>query len=333
MPKALVAGGAGYIGSVTTQTFLEEGWDVVVMDDLSQGHREAVPREVPLALGDIRDHAFVDDTLRREQPDCILHFAALAAVGESFDRTLDYFDTNIAGTLSLVQAAINADVRNVVFSSSCTVYGVPIAVPITEEEPTKDPISPYGQTKYTCEQLLKWLTQTTPLSCFSLRYFNAAGAWQQLGEDHHPEFHLIPLVIQAALGRRPDIKVYGNDYPTPDGTCIRDYIHVRDLAAAHVSAARQLVTSRGPGFFDVVNLGTGSGSSVMDVISAVAHASRTPVPHQIVPRRPGDPPQLVASNHKARSVLGWTPQHSSLEEVVETALRWHIDHPRGYGKD
>ncbi len=332
MPKALVAGGAGYIGSVTTQTFLEEGWDVVVLDDYSQGHEEAVPGNAPIAQGDIRDLAFVHSVLCQEQPDCILHFAALAAVGESFDRTLDYFDTNVAGTLSLVQAAINAGVRNIVFSSSCTVYGVPITVPITEDEPTKDPISPYGQTKYTCEQLLRWLTRTTPLSCFSLRYFNAAGAWHNLGEDHHPEFHLIPLVIQAALGRRPDIEVYGDDYPTPDGTCIRDYIHVRDLAIAHVAAARQLVRSREPGCFDVVNLGTGTGSSVLEVISAVARASGTPVPRKIVPRRPGDPAQLVASNEKARSIFGWTPRHSSLDEVVETALKWHREHPNGYSR-
>lgn len=329
MPKAVIVGGAGYIGSVTAHLFLEANWEVTILDDLSLGHRSAVSPKSRLAVLDIRDTKAVTELLADVVPDCVLHFAALAAVGESFRETSRYFDVNISGTLSLLRAVEAVKVRNFVFSSSCTVYGIPESVPINEDEPIKQPISPYGQTKMTGEQVLAWSTRNTPLSAICLRYFNAAGAWHELGEDHLPETHLIPLVIAASQGTRPPVGIFGTDYGTPDGTCIRDYIHVRDLARAHLAAAERLIQGA-ESSFDAINLGTGQGSSVLEVIQAVGRCAGNPVPTTTQPRREGDPPILVAANDKARDKLNWNPTHSSLDEIVQSAWEWHTTHPHGY---
>jgi len=267
-------------------------------------------------------------------PECVLHFAALAYVGESFDRSADYFDVNVGGTASLLAAMAGAGVGRLVFSSSCTVYGIPESVPIAEDAWVRPAESPYGETKQMCEAMLRWQAGTTRLSFAALRYFNAAGAWGTHGEDHRPETHLIPLVMEAARGARKGkesegVKIFGRDYPTEDGTCVRDYVHILDLARAHAAACEKLL--RAPaGTALTVNLGSGRGSSVLDVIRAVEHVSGRKVPYEFTERRPGDPPELVAANGRAAEVLGWKPEHSSLEEVVRTAWEWREKHPAGY---
>jgi len=332
MPSALVTGGAGYIGSVTAQVLLERGWNVTVLDDLSAGHRAALPVGAQFAQGQIGDRSVLRAALAAAAPDCVLHFAALTYVGQSFERAHDYFAVNIGGTSMLLSELVKSGIRNVVFSSSCTVYGEPDAVPIDESAPVKPAVSPYGQSKQTCESMLSWLAATGKLSCASLRYFNAAGSTGRLGEDHRPETHLIPLVIDATLGRAPELRIFGNDYPTRDGTCIRDYVHVQDLAEAHVSAAELLCGPRTPtGTAHIVNLGTGTGSTNLEVIQAVEAVSGKRVPHHFAPRRPGDAPALVAANAHARSLLAWNPSFTDIESIVETAWRWRVDHPNGYG--
>lgn len=329
MQSVLVVGGAGYIGSVTANLLVEEGWDVTVLDNLDRGHVSAVPGGANFVEGDIRDRERLATVLSSLSPDCVVHFAALAYVGESFEQTESYLDVNIGGTASLLAAMKECGVGNIVFSSSCTVYGVPHTLPISEDEPVKPPISPYGFTKQACEQMLEWAGKTSQLSYAALRYFNAAGAWKHYGEDHMPETHLIPLVLEAALGRREKIVVFGNDYPTPDGTCIRDYVHVRDLAYAHVCACDHLIGSK-PGTSLTVNLGCGQGHSVLEVIDCVQRITGLPVPYEISARRPGDPPELVAANQQALRLLGWTPSHSSLDEIVESTFLWRTKHPDGY---
>jgi UDP-glucose-4-epimerase GalE len=329
MPSVLITGGAGYIGSVSALAFLEAGWDTFILDDLSRGHRAAVPPGARLYPGDICDRQDVRLALQLAEPDCVLHCAALAYVGESFDRPQDYFRINIGGTANLLAAMVDNGVERIVFSSSCTVYGEPLSLPIDENEPVKPPVSPYGQSKQACEQMLDWMVQTNGLSTAALRYFNAAGAWSDFGEDHRPETHLIPIAIDAALGNRGPLEIYGNDYSTPDGTCIRDYIHIYDLAQAHLLAADHLL-AHPKGTSLHCNLGTGQGHSIMQVIDTVTRITGKPVPHTIVPRRPGDAPKLVAANNKATQVLGWTPQHSDLNTIITHAHNWRLTHSNGY---
>lgn len=321
MEKAvLVAGGAGYIGSHTCKALAEHGFTPVTLDNLVYGHRDAV-RWGPWVEGDVADVRLVEQTLREHRIDAIVHFAAFAYVGESMQQPEKYFHNNVVNTLRLLHTALGSGVRHVVFSSTCAVYGVPEAIPIREEQP-KNPVNPYGESKLFVERALHWLGTAHGLRWMALRYFNAAGADPdgELGERHEPETHLVPLVLQAALGRRSSVEIFGTDYPTPDGTAIRDYIHVTDLAEAHVRALEHLISD---GESMALNLGTGKGSSVRDVIAAAERCAERPVPVREAARRAGDPPLLVADPTRAREVLDWTPHYSRLEQIVATAWRFH----------
>ncbi len=315
----LVTGGAGYIGSHTCKALAQAGYLPISYDNLSRGFRDAV-RYGPLVVGDIADRATLDAALAEHKPVAILHFAAVAYVGESMADPLLYYRNNTAGALSLIEAALAAGIDKLVFSSTCATYGVPKTLPIDEDTP-QIPINPYGRSKRMVEQMLQDIGAVTPLRSVALRYFNACGTdpGGEIGENHDPETHLLPLAINAALGLGPALQVFGNDYPTPDGTCIRDYIHVTDLADAHLRALTYLEKG---GATTAINLGTGSGFSIREILTAVERVLGTPVPHTISPRRPGDPPSLVALADKARDVLGWEPKHSDIETVVKTAAAW-----------
>jgi UDP-arabinose 4-epimerase len=315
----LVTGGAGYVGSHTAKVLARAGYRVVVYDNLSRGYREAV-RWGPFEEGDLHDTQRVQEVLRRHQIGAVLHFAALAYVGESMQQPELYFHNNVVGTLSLLNAMRAAEVRKLVFSSTCAVYGTPQTVPIEESNP-KAPENPYGESKLVVEQALGWEGACHGLQWVALRYFNAAGcdADGEIGEDHSPETHLIPSLLEAALGRRPACPIFGDDYPTPDGTCIRDYVHVTDLGAAHVLALNYLEQG---GASTQVNLGTGHGYSVKQILAAAEQAAGRPIPIVQQPRRPGDPPKLVAAAGKAQTMLGWKPEHSSIENILATAWRW-----------
>jgi UDP-glucose-4-epimerase GalE len=324
--RVLVTGGAGYIGSHAVRELREAGHEVVVLDDLSIGHRESLPAEVALVVGDLGDA----ETLRRALAgvDAVMHFAALAYVGESVRDPASYYRTNVVKALTLLWAMAEAGVRRFIFSSTCATYGNPRHVPMDEEHPT-DPINPYGASKRAFERALQDHAGAGLVRVISLRYFNAAGCHPDgsLGEDHDPETHLLPLAIDAALGRGPALTVFGDDYDTPDGTCIRDYVHVCDLARAHVLALSAIDEGEA---FRVLNLGTEQGSSVREVVDAVARVSGRAVPARSGPRRPGDPPRLVASAARAREALGFEARFASLEAIVESAYRWRHDHPGGY---
>ncbi len=316
----LVAGGAGYIGSHTCKALAAAGFLPVTFDNLATGHREFV-RWGPLEVGDIRDPVRLSEALAAHRPAGIVHFAAHCYVGDSVTEPAKYYDNNVAGSICLLNAVREAGIAALVFSSSCAVYGVPDTLPISETVP-KNPINPYGRTKLMIEQAMEDYSRAYDLRFMALRYFNAAGADDdgEIGERHDPETHLIPRAVLAALGADITFGLYGDDYPTPDGTAIRDYIHVGDLADAHVRALRYLLDG---GASDAVNLGTGIGASIRDVIRAVAAELDTPVPHVVEPRRPGDPPELVARPLKARDVLGFSPIRSSLKTIVRSACRWH----------
>ncbi len=324
--RALVAGGAGYIGSHAVRALLEAGHEVRVLDDLSAGHRAAVPAGVPLFEADIADRDAVSRAL--EGCDAVLHFAALLSVGGSVRDPLAYWRNNVAKAIALIDAMDAAGVRRFVFSSTCATFGVPVRVPMDEDHP-QAPINPYGASKLALERALRDLAAAGVLRAVALRYFNASGAHEDgsLGEDHAHEEHLIPLAIDAALGRRPPLTVFGEDYDTPDGTCIRDYIHVQDLAVAHVQALEAL--ERGDAF-QAYNLGTGRGHSVREVVDCVGRVLGTPVPHSVGPRRAGDPPRLVAAAERARATFGFAPRFTDLGAIVDTAARWRRDHPQGY---
>jgi UDP-glucose-4-epimerase GalE len=324
--KALVTGGAGYIGSHAVREFRDAGHQVVVLDDLSAGHRKAVPEGVELVEGSLADASALRKAMAGA--DVVVHFAGLLNVGESVREPLKYWRVNVQQGVALLEAMAEAKVGKFIFSSTCATYGVPQTVPIDESHP-QEPINPYGQSKRAFERALRDLADAGVLRAVALRYFNAAGCHLDgsLGEDHHPEIHLIPLAIDAALGRRPELTVFGDDYETPDGTCIRDYIHVQDLALAHVLALQAL---EGGDPYRYYNLGTQTGHSVREVIAAVERVAGRKVPHTIGPRRPGDPPRLVASAAKIRSELGFRLRHPGLEAIVETAVRWRRDHPNGY---
>jgi UDP-glucose 4-epimerase len=323
--RVLVAGGAGYIGSVTVEQLVLAGHAVVVVDNLRQGHRAAVHPAAAFVQADLRDAATLAAALREYQVEAIMHFAAASLVGESMRRPELYFGTNVAGTLALLDAALAAGVRRIVFSSTAAVYGVPEAVPIPEDAPLQ-PINPYGESKLMVERILGWYDRIHGLRSACLRYFNAAGASAAYGEDHRPETHLIPVILQVALGRRDHCSLFGTDYDTPDGTCIRDYVHVVDLAQAHILALDALAERSA-----VYNLGSSHGYSNREILDACRRVTGHPIPVVEAPRRPGDPPRLVADSARIRAELGWRPRYTDLDEIVATAWRWHQAHPDGYG--
>ena len=326
MGAVLVTGGAGYIGSHAVKALREAGHTVVVVDSLVAGHRQAV-LGAPLVEADIADTQTVRDTIRRYQVTAVMHFAALLSVGESMKVPARYYANNVTKTLALLDTMVTESVRHLVFSSTAAVYGEPRETPIREDHPTH-PINPYGETKLAVERALSHYERAYGLRSMRLRYFNAAGADPdgELGEDHDPEEHLIPRALKVAAGG-PGLEIYGDDYPTKDGTCERDYVHVSDLAAAHRLALTAL-ESGAPS--SVYNLGNGHPYSVRDVVAAVERVTGARVSHRQVARRPGDPAVLLASHQRARAELGWRPQHEELEVIVETAWRWHRDQPRGY---
>lgn len=327
--NVLVTGGAGYIGSHTTLALKEAGHSVVVFDDLSTGHREAAG-DFPLIVGSVTDREALSDAMKRFEIDAVMHFAAKSLVGESMENPAKYYENNVAGGVALLEAVRACGVKHLIFSSTAAVYGEPERTPIDEEHPLR-PTSVYGRTKLVFEQMLADYASVYPLRYTALRYFNAAGADEsgKIGEDHRPETHLIPIVIQAALGQREAVSVFGADYPTPDGTCIRDYIHVSDLASAHVLALERLAAGGSSGAY---NLGNGNGFSVLEVIETVRRVSGRPIAVREAARRSGDPAVLVASSEKARRELGWAPRLASLEEIVRTAWEWHRRHPDGFGQ-
>jgi UDP-arabinose 4-epimerase len=318
--KILVTGGAGYIGSHTCKVLQSAGHTPIVFDDLSQGHEWAV-KWGPLEKGSLTDPARLAEVFALHDVDAVVHFAASALVGESMSHPGKYFRNNTLGTFNLLEAMRAADVGTIVFSSTCATYGNPARVPIDESHP-QAPVNPYGESKLMVEKMLRWYGESHDLKWIALRYFNAAGADPdgEIGEDHDPESHIIPLVIGGTLGTRPPVKVFGTDYATPDGTAVRDYIHVMDLADAHLRALDALAggTPSQP-----VNLGTGHGHSVREVIEAVSAVSGRPVPFETAPRRAGDPPELVADPTRAHAVLGWRPRYAALQTIVEHAWRWH----------
>lgn len=330
--RILVTGGAGYVGAASVERLLAAGHAVVVLDDLSTGHRAALPAGCRLEVGTYTDETSVATLLRRERIEAVLHCAARSLVGESIANPARYYRDNVAGGIALLEACRRAGVGRFVLSSTAAVYGIPDAVPITEDAPLR-PINPYGETKRTLETALAWYGRAYGLRSAVLRYFNVAGATERVGEWHDPETHLIPTVLAAARGRLPEVVVFGTDYPTPDGTCIRDYIHVADLAEAHL-AALEATDPEDPRTAEplVCNLGTARGYSVREVLAAAEAIVGRPIPSRLGPRRPGDPPILVASNERAAQVLDWRPARSSLEELIGSAWRWLEAHPSGYAE-
>ncbi|MGG4034345.1 UDP-glucose 4-epimerase GalE [Paenibacillus cisolokensis] len=323
----LVTGGAGYIGSHAVAALLERGEDVVVLDNLEQGHREAVLGG-KLYVGDLRDRDVVDQVFGENEIDAVIHFAANSLVGESMKDPGKYYHNNVYGTLCLLEGMNRHGVKRIVFSSTAATYGEPERVPIDELDRTL-PTNAYGETKLAMEKMMKWFDIAHGIKYVSLRYFNAAGAHEsgRIGEDHNPETHLVPIVLQAAAGKRPHISVFGDDYDTPDGTCIRDYIHVSDLADAHVLAVERL---RGGGDSAVYNLGSGNGFSVKQVIEIARNVTGRDIKVVTEPRRAGDPAVLVASSARARRELGWQPKRERLEDIIRSAWQWHQAHPNGY---
>ena len=324
----LLTGGAGYVGSHAAWVLARGGHDVWAYDNLSYGHRAAAPAG-KLVEGDLMDGPKLVEVMPSRRIEAVMHFAAFAYVGESVTDPAKYYQNNVVGTLSLLDAMRTAGVRKLVFSSTCATYGVPDVVPITETE-KQSPINPYGYTKLVMERAMADYAQAYGLGYAALRYFNASGAASDgsIGEDHDPETHLIPLVLDVALGKRPEVLVFGDDYPTPDGTCIRDYIHVEDLAEAHILALEKIV----PGEGLKLNLGTGHGASVQEVIDACREVTGHPIPARIVERRAGDPPMLVADASLAQKTLGWKPKFVGIKPIVESAWAWHKAHPNGYGE-
>lgn len=319
----LVTGGAGYIGSHSVLTLQKAGYEVIVLDNLVYGHQDLVEKvlKVKLIVGSTCDRALLQEIFANHQIDAVMHFAAYAYVGESVTQPAKYYDNNVVGTLTLLEAMLEANINKFVFSSTCATYGVPDAVPITEDQ-SQNPINPYGATKLMVERILHDFNQAYDFRSVCLRYFNAAGADPEgnLGEDHNPETHLIPLVLQTALGHRESVSIFGTDYDTPDGSCIRDYIHVLDIAQAHILALKYLIDH---GATDVFNLGNGSGFSVKEVIETARKITGKEIKAELSDRRPGDPPSLVGSSAKAKKILGWQPAYSNLDDIISHAWQWH----------
>jgi UDP-glucose 4-epimerase len=323
MKTILVTGGAGYIGSICVEQLLDQGYKVAVFDNLSEGHRKAVDPRAEFFQGNLKDRTVIRHAIGEVKPDAIMHFAANALVGESMENPSKYFRNNVTNGINLLDMAVENDVKKFVFSSTCATFGIPERVPLDETLP-QNPINPYGESKLLFEKILRWYHECHGLSYVALRYFNAAGASEKFGEDHRVETHLIPNVLKVALGQRESVDILGTDYPTSDGTCIRDYIHVLDLAQAHILALKSEKSER-------YNLGTGGGTSVKEVIAACREITGKDIKAVEKPRRPGDPPRLVAASDKIKAGLGWEPKFQDIRTIVESAWRWHVKNPRGYG--
>lgn len=320
--RVLVTGGAGYIGSVCVEELLNRGHSVTVLDNLSEGHRGAVDKRATFIEGDLADRPLVAKALKESGAEAVMHFAANALVAESMSNPAKYFRNNVANGLNLLDASVEAGVKKFVFSSTCATYGLPAQLPIGEDCP-QNPVNPYGESKLMFERMLQWFHRLHKLEFVIFRYFNAAGASRNFGEHHRQETHLIPNILKVPLGQARECYIFGTDYPTPDGTCIRDYIHILDLADAHIRALA-------PGITGCFNLGNGSGYSVREVIHACEKITGQKIPVVEKPRRPGDPPRLIASAEKARKELGWIPQYPKLDDIVRSAWEWHKAHPNGY---
>jgi UDP-glucose 4-epimerase len=326
--RVLVTGGAGYIGGVVAAQLMQRAYDVVVLDDFSHGCRAAVPNGATLVVGDLADRASLDRLFREYQIDAVMHFAAFIEAGESMQVPAKYFRNNTANALTLLEAVIAHKIPRLVFSSTAALYGTPERTPIEETAPLQ-PTNAYGESKLLVERMLDWFNRVHGLRYACLRYFNAAGGAGEQGEDHHPESHLIPLALQVALGQREKLSIYGTDYPTADGTCVRDYVHVSDLASAHVLVLQALKEKDRL----IYNLGNGRGFSVREVIETARGVTGHPIPAQEAPRRPGDPAVLVASAEKIKKELGWQPEYASLEAIVRSAWEWKRAHPSGYPQE
>lgn len=324
----LVTGGAGYIGSHTVYKLIEEGRDVVIIDNLETGHMEAINPKAKFYKGDIRDKEFLNKVFSSENIEAVIHFAANSLVGESMKNPLKYYDNNVYGTKVLLESMLNNGINKIVFSSTAATYGEPEKLPIEETDKT-EPSNTYGETKLAMEKMFKWTSKAHNLKYVSLRYFNACGAHYSgnIGEAHNPETHLIPIVLQVPNGQREHVNIFGEDYNTKDGTCVRDYIHVTDLAQAHILAVDYLLNG---GESNIFNLGNGKGFTVKEVIEVARKVTGNSIPAVVSPRRDGDPAQLIASSKKAKEILGWKPEHDSLEEIIQSAWNWHKKHPNGY---
>ncbi|MEE6712041.1 UDP-glucose 4-epimerase GalE [Pediococcus acidilactici] len=324
----LVVGGAGYIGSHMVKRLIEQGQEVVVVDNLSTGHRMAVDEKARFYEGDIRNHVFLKGVFDRENIDTVVHFAAFSIVPESMEKPLKYFDNNTAGMVALLEEMRDHDVKRIIFSSTAATYGVPEKSPI-EENDRQAPINPYGESKLMMEKIIRWADQAYGIKFVALRYFNVAGAYPDgsIGEDHGPETHLTPIILQVATGQRDQLKIFGDDYNTPDGTNVRDYVHVLDLVDAHILAINYLKAGNDS---DVFNLGSSTGFSVKQMVEAAREVTGEPIPAEIAERRPGDPDSLIAASQKARDVLQWQPQYDDVKEIIQTAWNWKQQHPRGY---
>ena len=326
--RVAVLGGAGYIGSHTVKSLLDRGYDVTVIDNLRTGYVEAIDKRAEFEKGDIRDTSFLKEALAKKKIDAVMHFAACSLVGESVKAPLKYYNNNVGGAIVLLEVMAEKGIDKIVFSSTAATYGEPQEIPICEDDRT-EPENPYGETKLAMEKMFLWTSKAHNIRYVSLRYFNAAGAdlSGELGEAHDPETHLIPIILQTAAGKREAVSVFGDDYNTKDGTCVRDYIHVTDLADAHILALEYLI--RG-GKSDIFNLGNGKGFTVREVIESARRVTGEEIPEKIAPRRQGDPAWLIASNDKVRDVLGWNPVYTDIDEIVSSAWKWYKTHPEGY---
>ncbi len=326
--KILVCGGAGYIGSHTVKELLDKGYEVVVVDSLETGHKKAVDERAALCIGNISDGAFLENVFTKHNIDAVIDFAAYSLVGESVKEPAKYFENNVGGTLSLLSKMREHNVKYIVFSSTAATYGEPENIPILESDRTL-PTNPYGESKLCVEKILRWFDEAYGIKYSVLRYFNAAGAHKSgtIGEDHFPESHLIPIILQVALGKREFIGVFGDDYPTEDGTCIRDYIHVTDLANAHILSLEKTMEENKSRTY---NLGNGKGFSVKEVIEMTRKVTGKDIPEKVEPRRAGDPSVLIASSEKIIKELGWQPQYNTLEKIIDSAWQWHKNHPNGF---
>ncbi|MGI6155847.1 MAG: UDP-glucose 4-epimerase GalE [Enterococcus sp.] len=324
----LVLGGAGYIGSHAVDQLITKGYKVVVLDNLLTGHRQAVHPQATFYEGDVRDKSFVQEVFKQEEIEGVMHFAASSLVGESVEKPLKYFNNNVYGMQILLEVMQEYDVKHIVFSSTAATYGEPKENPIVETTPT-NPKNPYGESKLMMEKMMKWCDEAYGMKFVALRYFNVAGAKSDasIGEDHTPETHLVPIILQVALGQREALSIFGDDYDTPDGTCIRDYVHVEDLIAAHILALEYLKAGNKS---DVFNLGSNNGYSVKEMLEAARDVTGKEIPAMIAPRRAGDPGSLVASSQKAKEILGWQPVYTDVKKIIETAWNWHVSHPSGY---